>query len=198
MSDQLLYTNTEIVCPINGKGTVIDLLKVYETEGRIQEVAFVTPAKAPELLARFNESYLYLHKHISLLEYELIRSTREANKLKAVILLDNVPKILEQKGLVSGKSKSGSEDLRNAILDQDEKYQDALDETQKIKCIIELLKGKMKGVEMAFTSVKKILGESAFNMLSRNPGSGTGNAEVGGTNPDPMKSQGGNFGKARY
>jgi hypothetical protein len=55
------------------------------------------------------------------------------------------------------------------------------------------LKGKLKGFEMAFTSVKKILGEGSFNMLSRlNPGSGTGEAPVGGNNTLP------GFGIPRY
>ena len=190
MSEPLLQTETAIVCPTVGQPIVIDLSGVYRIERRIQEIAFVTSAKAPELLATFNEAYLYLHKYVTLLKYELVRATREANKVKSVILLDRVPQILESKGLTNGKSKAGSEDLRNAILDQDEEYQNALDKTQQIRCIIELLTGKLEGFEMGYNSVKKILGENAFNMMLRGPGSGTGDAPVGGTNPD-------SFGKAR-
>ena len=199
MSGPLLQTNTSLVCPVVGRSPeVIDLTVVYEIENRIQEVAFVTAAKAPELLARFNEAYLYVHKHISLLEYELVRAECAADKLRAVILLDKVPQILEAKGLTSGRSKAGSEDLRNAVLAQDAEYQEALDQAQQIRCIIELLKGKMKGFEMGYTSVKKILGESPYGMLSRSVGSGTGEAPAGGTNPDPMRSTPAGFGKASY
>jgi hypothetical protein len=196
MSSPLLHSNQAVVVPIVGKAPlVIDLTHVYEIENRIEEVAFVTTAKAPELMARFNEAYLYVHKHISLLEYELNRAEREANKVRAIILLDKVSVILEQKGLLSGKSRAGSEDLRTAILDQDEEYQDALDQTQKIKCVIELLKGKLKGFEMAYTSTKKILGESSMNLINRTFGSGTGDAPVGGSNPEPIAM---GFGKATY
>lgn len=196
MSGPLLQSETAIVCPIvDAAPQVIDLTEVNRIEARVEEVAFVTAAKAPELMARFNEAYLYVHKHICLLEYELVRAQRQANKIRSIILLDKAPVILEQKGLLSGRSKSGSEDLRNAILDQDEEYQEALDQTHKVECIIELLRGKLKGFEWAYTSVKKILGESAFNMLLRNPGSGTGDAPVGGTNPDPMTA---GFGTAKY
>jgi hypothetical protein len=203
MSGPLLQTATSIVCPLaEGSPQVIDLTDVYAIEQRIQEVAFVTKAKAPELMSRFNEAYLFVHKHISLLKYELVRSEVAANKLKSVILLDKVPMILEQKGLVSGKSRAGSADLRDAILSQDEQYQEALDQTEKLKCIIELLKGKLEGFEMAYTSVKKILGEDAFSMLNRTMGSGTGDAPVGCSNPDTIhlqeqpKSEG--FGRAKY
>lgn len=196
MSGPLLQTATSIVCPsVDGQAVVLDMAQVYAIEARVQEVAFVNHTKAPELLARFNEAWLYVQKHMTTLKYELLRAERAANKIKSVILLDKIPVILKAKGLVSPKSPAGSEDLRNAILDQDEEYQEALDQTQKLKCVIELLKGKMDGFEMAFTSVKKILGESEF-MGPRNPGCGTGNAPVGGQNPDPMETPG--FGKARY
>ena len=196
MSGPLLRTDTSIVCPVVGRDPeVLDLAIVYQTEQRVAEIAFVTPLKAPELLARFNEAYLYVHKHITLMEYELVRAKTAAGKIKAVILLDKVPQILEAKGL------SSSADVRNAILAQDDEYQEAMDMAQKLECIIQLLKGKMEGFEWAFTSVKKIISEGTYNMLNPHRGSGTGDAPVGLSNPDPMKTpvpvvEG--WGKARY
>jgi hypothetical protein len=190
----LLQTDTAIICPrVGSQPLCIDLSKVYSIEARIEEVAFVTPTKAPELLARFNEGYLFLHKQICLLEYELVQATREANKIRSIVLLDRVPVILEQKGL-GGKNRAGSEDLRNAILDGDEEYQSARETVEQVSCIIELLKGKLKAFEMAYTSVKKLLGEGAFNMLSRNPGTGTNPDTKVGQVDRPVQG----FGKARY
>ena len=77
--------------------------------------------------------------------------------------------------------------MRDAVLGQDAEYQEALDRVQKTICVIELLRGKMKGFEMAYTSVKKIIGENPRGMLNRGPGSGVGTAPVGGSNPDPMR-----------
>lgn len=201
MNDPLLHTSTTIIVPIvDSDPQVIDLSVVYQIESRVGEIAFVNKAKAPELLARFNEAYLHLHKIVTFLGYEFIRAQREANKVRAIVILDRAPAILAAKGLLSGHSRSGSEDQRNAVLDQDQEYQQALERTQQIKCFIEFLKGKLEGFEWAYTSVKKILGDNgAAGMLDLNLGSGTGEAPVGRSNPDPMRSpQNKGFGKARY
>lgn len=172
----------------------IDLAAIKRIEARIDEVALVTPHKAPELLAAFNKAYADLHEHVTVLEVERLRAEREANKRKAVVLLDNVVRILKEKNLWSAKSPTGSEDMRNAILDQDVQYEELTDKVGQLEAIIELLKGKMKSFEMAYTSVKKILGENAFNMLNRiNPNTGnTGTGDVG------SEERTNGFGKARY
>jgi hypothetical protein len=199
MSGPLLSSNTEIVCPVVGREPmVLDLTEIYVVEQRIDEVAFVTKGKAPELLATFNRAYLALHKAVTLLEYELVQANVEAEKVKAVVILDRAPGILEAKGLLKGQGRSGSVDQREAVLAQDSEYQEALDRTEKLKCIIKLLQGKLKGLEWAYTSVKKVYGDGGSNLLDRTigPGSGSGEAPVGGTNADPHPSVG--FGRAKY
>ena len=180
----IYQTETALVCPradATAQPLVIDLSISYQTEARVPEVAFVTQAKAPELLAAFNSGYLELHKQVTMLEYELVQARTAADKVRAIVLLDRAPGILEARGLINGKNRSGSEDLRNAVLAQDEEYQKAVETAEQIECVVELLKGKLKGFEMAYSSVKKILGEGAFNMLNRRLGSGTGTAEPGTT-----------------
>ena len=66
----------------------------------------------------------------------------------------------------------------------------------------------MKAMEMAYTSTKKIIGESTYGMLNRNPGNGTGGhstIEIGESEFDPMKGEFAKqerpvpgFGKSRY
>lgn len=146
----------------------IDLTNVYRAEGRIPEVAFVTPQKAPELLAVFIDAYASLAKHIVAVDFERSQAERAANKLRAIILLDKVPTILKDKGLTSARSPSGSEDLRKAILDSDEEYTSALDKIDQLNALVELIKGKSRSVEMAYTSVKKIIGENAYNFRNTN------------------------------
>jgi hypothetical protein len=51
------------------------------------------------------------------LEYQF--AVREAEKIRAEVLLDRVPKILAEKGLATAKNPMGSEDLRDAVLAQD-------------------------------------------------------------------------------
>jgi len=69
------------------------------------------------------------------------------------LLLDIAPRVLADRGLATSK------DLRDAVVDSDVQYQECLERQGTIKAYQELLKGKSKALEMAYTSVKKILGE---------------------------------------
>jgi hypothetical protein len=142
----------------------IDLANVYKAESRIPEVAFVTPQKAPELLALFIDAYSSLSKHLVALDFERSQAERAANKIRGIIMLDKIPGILAEKGLASSRSPLGSEDVRQAILDTDIEYTTALDKIDALSAGVELIKGKLKSVEMAYTSVKKILGEGCIQL----------------------------------
>ena len=158
---------TSIVCPdLNGEevSLQIDMNTIWEAENRIPDIATVNSFKAPELLSVFNRAYLYCHEQMTKLEYEVHRMETIANKRKSIVLLDIVPEYLESKNMSNGKNRMGSEDIRTAILNLDEEYGKITETIQQNRCILELVKGKMKGFEMAFTSVKKILGDSTFNM----------------------------------
>lgn len=157
----------------------LNLGELDTAERRIAEVATVTPLKAPELLATFNMAFLEASRYIALLEQEYVQAKRQADRIRSVVLLDKVPQILAAKGLASAKSPAGSEDLRKAVLDGDEEYGQALDRVNVIECYVELLKGKQKGLEMAYTSVKKMLGESTFNYGNRLSAGSEGEATAG-------------------
>lgn len=145
----------------------MDMEAVYKAEKRIPEVAFVTPQKAPELLATFIDAYILLNKYVVALDFERSQAERSAAKIRAAIMLDKIPGILAERGLATSRSPLGSEDVRQAILDTDPEYSSALDKIDALHAGVELIKGKLKSVEMAYTSVKKIIGEGAFNF--RNP-----------------------------
>lgn len=169
----------------------IDITVLVRAEARIVEVAAVTPVKAPELLATFNIAFLEASKFIALVEQELVQAKRFADKRRSVVILDVVPQVLATKGLATAKNPMGSEDLRRAILDGDEEYQKCLDRVNVIECYLELLKGKQKGIEMAYTSVKKLLGEQAFNFGNNH------NLSAGGEDGATAGQKVG-FGKPRY
>lgn len=141
---------------------VIDLKAVHFIESRIREVATVNPHTAPELLMIFNQGYLELHRMVTMLSYEHLKAMDAANRVRSVLLLDTVPDLLKKKGL------SSSKDLRDAIIDGDMGYQVAKDRVDQLEAVIELLKGKLKAIEWAYTSVKKILSEPASHALTSN------------------------------
>lgn len=178
-----------IVCPRgSGEGSpiVIDLKAILIAESRVIEVQAVTPTKAGELLATFNVSWRDLHQNIVFLEKEKNDAERSLNRTRSTIVLDKVPDILKAKGLTN------NEHHREAVVTLDPDYQSAEERMQIITAISELLKGKLKSFEMAYNSVKKLLGESAFNYLNRNDhrtSGDTGTRDIGETSPDERPAQ---------
>lgn len=191
---EIIRPSSTIICPpgkTSGTPLVIDLTLVHEVEQRIKEVAFITPSKAPELMARFNEAFLVLSEELPKIEYQRLLAQREADRRKSVVLLDEASKIMTEKGLAN------SADVRKAILDLDQTYQDMLDKAQQIACIYETLEGKKKAIEMAYTATKKILGENVYAVNNRLNALVEESAEAGQTINSSGKVVAG-FGKARY
>jgi hypothetical protein len=183
-----MENNSIIITRSNGEVRRFDISVILTAEARIPEIASVTPTKAPELLSVFNVAYLEAARLATFLEAEVLQSKRNADKIRSVVILDRAPAILEAKGLTSSKNRAGSEDLRKSVLDGDTEYQDALEKTGQIECIHELIKTKTKGLEMAYSSVKKVLGENAYNF--RNP-----NLNGGGEESPASKT---GFGRSNY
>lgn len=140
----------------------IPLAEIRYVEGRIPEIATVTPHKAPELLATFNRSYLDLDKYIKQVELEVNVAKQYQSVVKASILLDRAEDVFKAKGL------KASADLRQALVDLDPDYQNATERLNALEAAREYLKGKQKGIEMAYGSVRKIIGESVYNHRNTN------------------------------
>ena len=199
----LVLTNTSIVFrqATDGNAMIIDLEDIAKSEARIQDIQSVTPSKAPELLSTFTIAWRDLDKLITILTYQHVVATTKLKEIRARVLIDEVPAILKEKGLPSSK------DVRDAIVDQYPEVQAAAETTQQIHCILELIKGKKEAIGMAFSSVKRIVGEGAYNMLrnthNSNLSGDSGTAEPGESSPeekspvvrrDPPK----HFGTPRY
>lgn len=140
------------------KPLLFPLQKIYEAESRIPEVATVNAGKAPELLATFNIAYLHVKDMIVRLRLCLDDAKKASNMRKSIVVLDIAPGVLKNKGLTRPSSPSGSEDQREAVLNGDVEYLKCQDRVSCIEAMIELMESKKTGVEMAYTSVKKILG----------------------------------------
>lgn len=137
----------------------LDLRSIYLCESRIHEVAIVTPTKAPELLSEFNRGWLEAKKVVARLQFELHQAVTGMKQVKSRLVLDEIPGILLAKGLVTEKNKSGSEDLREMVLMTKPEYVDACDRVAALEVAIQFIRDKADALEMAYTSVKKLLGE---------------------------------------
>jgi hypothetical protein len=175
---------------------VIDLAAIQVSEARQSEVATVTPVKAGELLAEYNRSWAQLHELTTRLEVEKNRAKRAVDQRKAVLLLDDIPRILKEKGVASAA------DTRQAVIDRDEAYVRLSERLEAIEAVIALLKGKAKSFENAYTSVKKIMGDDAYNMADHKNNRLSGNtyvpAQTAKTEVTPGRPARAGFGKARY
>ena len=167
----LVLTGNEIVCPSGtpgGQASIINLKEIANIESRIQDVRIANPGNAAELLSCFNIAWLDLAKQIVFLRKEKNDALRHADRVRARIILDEVPNELKKKGLLSTRSPAGSEDLRQAVLALDPVHQDALERVDAITAVIELLQCKATAFDMAYTSVKKILsGDTQGNFLAK-------------------------------
>jgi len=139
----------------------VDMGGILAAESRIQEVAIVNPVKAPELMATFNQAYSDLTEIISKVEYQYEVAKIQEEKARAICIIDRVPGILKEKGLTSTKSPSGSEDMRSAVLALDPEYEAAQEKVIQLKCILTYLEGKLKAIDMAYTGVKKVFGDTS-------------------------------------
>lgn len=157
-----------VVSRPNGSQFSLPMVKLYEAEARIREISLVNAHTAPELLATFNIAYLDVNDYLRQLELLLHEAEQAVNGRKSIVLLDIVPTFLSERGL-TGKSKAGSEDLREAVLNQDTEYLRLIDIVAMMKAVIKLFEEKKKGFEMAFTSVKRILGsENNYSNINQN------------------------------
>lgn len=196
----LLRPSDTVLCPRGSGGDpiVIDLKAILKTQARIIEVQAVTPQKAPELLSAFNVTWRDLHQHITFLTKELNDAERSINRIRSTITLDEVPGILKERGLTN------NEHHRNAVIELDPRYDEAVERRDQIAAVVEGLKGMLKATEMAYTSVKKLLGESAYNFLNRTDPhygeEGKSGLAVGERSPDERPAQGSRtgFGSPRY
>lgn len=167
MTDTLATTAPEILYAPPGKpgGQPIEIDMGFwaRQEARLAEVANVTPMKAPELLSTFNKAALELDRLANTVELEYQFAVRESEKVRASVLLDKVPKILQEKGLVKPSNPLGSEDLRAAILAQDAELEQACETADMLKALVKMLRGKYDAFERAFRSVRTMVGEQNFN-----------------------------------
>jgi hypothetical protein len=139
----------------------LEMKKVLLAESRADEVAIVTPQRAPELMMVFNRGYLDATNLFAKVKLEQARADDEVNKIRAEILIDKVPALLKAKGL------SSSADMRQALVEADPDYQEARDRLARLDAMVEYLKGKMKFLENAYSSVKKIMDTGNWQMQLR-------------------------------
>jgi hypothetical protein len=160
--------------PNSGGTERMDLTSIYDAQRRLPEIANTNEHTSPNLLAVFNKAYLdagAMHKRLHLI---LVDAAQVANKRKGRVILELAPAKLQELGLVNSKNKAGSADLRQAVLDMDDEYLTAMRHVAEIEAMVSFMSEKKRGFEMAYGSVKAIVGGGDNKPFKRNPNLSTG------------------------
>ncbi len=148
----------------------LNMSEICFAEGRLDEIAIVNTHKAPELMACFIKAYTWCTEHITNITAEAIKAETAAEFRKAEIILEEVPRVLKEKG-ITGKS---NEDYRNAVIAMDKNHIQLRDRFNRIEMYREMFKGKRESLDRAYMAVRKIYGSG---MDFRNPNLGSNHSE---------------------
>jgi hypothetical protein len=148
--------------------------RIYQAERRNDEIAIANEHKAPELMAFFNRAYIDATDYSNALAAEVMRAKKLAERRKSSVILDEVPRILREKGLVpEGSSKiSGTVLQQEAILTQDVEYQAAVDLVDGLNHYKDLMDRKMKTIENMYLGVRKMIGGDRMQWVGRGTSAG--------------------------
>jgi hypothetical protein len=164
------------IVPKNGVSVLaFDMARIYQAERRNDEIGSANEHKAPELMAFFNRAYIDATDYSNALAAEILRAQKVAERRKSTVILDEVPRVLREKGLVpAGSAKvSGTILQQEAILTQDAEYQAAIDLVDGLKHYKDLMDRKMKTIENMYLGVRKLIGGDRLQWMPRTPHSGT-------------------------
>lgn len=157
MSEKALPTNfaekTTLTIPAteHRPAVPIDFSKVREGESRLIEAKAVNPATYTELEFTFNESYREAKKNLSVVGYEITQAEKMVRQIKSIHLIDNYPAFLKEKGLKDNASN------REAFLERQQDYVEAVDRVSMLKSVEALLEGKVKVFENVCRYMKKTM-----------------------------------------
>jgi hypothetical protein len=175
MSDLILGANEALVFP-SGNGTdqpiVLDLRPVFTAEARLVELHHVTRTKGGELLRCFIEAYRDARQALGRAQAQLVIAKRKVKEAKAEVILDKAVDALKAKGLITTRSPSGSEDLRDSVVTRDPGYQAVVERMEKIEAAVSFLETKTEVMKMAYFAVNKLI-DPVDRQTNMSGGSGT-------------------------
>lgn len=128
-----------------------DMRRVFEAEARIEEISFVSSTKAPELLTKFSLAMKDLGEHLADLGYRESVAKRKMRERRAVVVMEVIPSKLAEKKL------SNNDTNREAVIELDPEYSAATDVLNQIEASFVLVREKLRGIESAINSTKKVL-----------------------------------------
>lgn len=121
----------------------VDLTPIHRAESRREELIVAQGRTLLELANAFDDGYDAACKLHSKVIYEEEMATIASRKRRAIIMRDDLPGRIKERGLGSSRSPLGAEDIREAMLYEDEEFTKLEEYRAALGAIKELLFGKM-------------------------------------------------------
>lgn len=130
--------------------------EVVVIEHRKAEISSVTKVNARNLMRAFEKAYSICGKHYAKVSEQLTLIEQDIKARAAYVNLSIAPAKLKELGLITPGKPAGSDELRKAVVEQDEEYRGLITKGAQIEVIKDLLDTKMEGFKMSFYAVKQI------------------------------------------
>lgn len=127
----------------------LDMAAIYQAEGRLRDVAYATPATAPELQATFNVAANEVGKYMAWVKYEQLRGKKEFGKAKSRVVIDEMPSKAKE---LKDSGVKPNEDFRDALVARDQQCSDIQERLDAMEAVYALLEGKFWSFVRAFNA----------------------------------------------
>lgn len=121
----------------------IDLSRVYQAESRREELVTAHGNSLVELSNVFEESYDIVCRAHARVIYEEEMTTIASRKRRAILMRDEIPGIIKDRGLSTSRSPVGAADLRDTLYYEDEEFVSLEKYRAALGAVREFLFGKM-------------------------------------------------------
>jgi hypothetical protein len=140
-------TNCEWLVRQGEKTFEVDLTPIHLAESRRDELVAASGRSLLELANAFDDGYDAACKLHSRVIYEEEMATIASRKRRSVLLRDEFPRIIKDRGLGSSRSPVGAEDIRENLYYEDDEFTHLEQYRAALEAIKELLFGKMLSMQ---------------------------------------------------
>jgi hypothetical protein len=136
-----------------------DMRSTFAAESRVEEIAFVTPSKAPELMATMSAALRDLSSHLAHLHFHAGIAAKKVRERRAVVVTEIIPTKLAEKKL------SNNDSTREAIIELDPEYSAVSEVELEVEAAQIFVREKFRSVESHLNAIKKSMDATA-NLLN--------------------------------
>lgn len=153
-------------CPFVEK---LQLDSLSDSREKATQAAFLTPEKLIEAASVHLDALFTIGKAVRVIKRHLNETNQHIARKKAELLLDTVPSVLQEKGFLTARSKAGSEDLRNAVIEANVDYQKLVGIQEEQEVLLDFMERSYRTVESALRVTNKAIDQARSSRFSINP-----------------------------